>query len=161
MPTPVIKMVHCSNRSQFKIDEKKINSKNVNFVFSIRPVYHFSRACGLMPFSIIENSNGEVQEPRISVFDGLWFTISLCMQSAMAYIFYQNAKITMDPNTKSYFLVLGDYMLYIIVMIYGILVRGMDLFNRFKLIDIMKKFNTFDKEASYNNCPCSSSVYIF
>lgn len=145
--TPIIKMVQCSDNDELKLGEKTTNSKNSNFVFSIRPIHYISRVCGLMPFSIIQNSNGEVQEPRISTFDGLWFSISICIYLAMTYIFYQHARISTDPNTKSYFLVLGDYMLYIAVMIYGILVRGMDMFNRFKLVDILRKFTEFDKEV--------------
>lgn len=143
MATPVINI----NSDQFKVGDKKVRSKSDNFAFSVRPIYFFSRACGLLPFSINQNSSGEIQEPKISLFDAVWFGISVCAYSAMAYIFYHNLRLTQDPNTKSYFLVLGDYMLYISVLIYGIVARAMDMCNRFKLIDILKKFSMFDKEV--------------
>lgn len=147
MTTPVIIMVQCSNNIELKLDERKAKSKNVNFIFSVQPIHYISRACGLMPFSIIHSSNGEILEPKIRKFDVLWFGISICVYSAMAYVFYLNVKFSQDPNTKSYFLVVGDYMLYIAVLIYGVLVRGMDMCNRFNLVEILKCFTMFDKEV--------------
>lgn len=134
--------------SAFKNVNQENRSKNLNFADSFRPIYYFSRVFGLMPYSIIYDSNGDVQEPKVRTLDVLWFVISMCIYILMAVILYQEMNIS-NLNTSVYILLLGEFVLLMLTLIFGAQVIGMDMCNRFRIIDILKKINTFDKEARH------------
>lgn len=150
----VIKMVQSS---AFKDVNGGIRSKKLNFADSFRPVYYCSRVFGLMPYSIVYDSNGDVQEPKVRALDFLWFVISMCVYTSMAIILYRTINLPQESNTSAYILILGDCVLLIFALIFGAQIIGMDMFNRFRFIDIQKNINTFDKEARHY----SSKVLLF
>lgn len=152
MATSVSSLVRNPTGEQSKVGEKKVRLRKDNFAYSFRPIYFFSRAFGLMPFSITYDANGEIQEPRISRLDGLGFVIGICIQLISTYSHIRNMKTSKDPNNASSFLMLCDYLLYVAVMAYGILLRGMNMYNRFKLVNILKEFTMFDKEVVFEKC---------
>lgn len=147
-----IKMVHPSNDDRSKSVEKDPNLSNMNSAYSYRPIYYFSRIFGLMPFSIIYSSDGRAQKPRVSVFDGLWFVISICIYILMAVISYKNIILPTNSNS-SYLMILGDYVLLILGLFIGALTIGMDMCNRFKIVDILKMFDTFDNKVKQDVIP--------
>lgn len=117
-----------------------------SFAYSFRPIHYFSRAFGLLPFSVALDSNGNIQKARVSLFDALWFVISISLYLIMAFICYQNIKLPQDQNV-SYILATGDAMFLIAGLIYGAIIITIDMFNRFRIIDILRMFTAFDSEV--------------
>lgn len=132
--------------------KQKNSVKKLDFVYVFRPIYCFSRACGMMPFSILYDSKGEVQMPRITKCDGLWLIFSLCLYLSSVYLLYCNAQFSRYQHAPSYILLLGDFVLQMAILIFGILIIWLDMFNRFKLVSILKGFVAFDKEVGKHYC---------
>lgn len=128
--------------------ETKINQ--INFAYSFRPLCYFSRIFGLVPFKIIINVDGSVEKPRVSVGDGLWFVISICFYILLAIISYQNTIFPESLNI-SYLMIIGDYVLLILGLGFGLLMIIMDMCNRFKIINILQMFNNFDQKVTFSN----------
>lgn len=120
--------------------------RRLNFAYGFRPIYYFSRVCGLMPFSITYDSNGEIQKARVRVFDGLWFVISMCLYLLALHISFQETRkyYMMEPN----FLILGDFIPRGMKLFFGCTKIALDMYNRAKLIGILKSFTEFDNEVS-------------
>lgn len=129
--------------------ENIVESSDVNvsqdFASIFRPIYYFSRVFGMLPFSIIYDSNGEVQEPKVRTFDVLWFVGSISLRLSIAFISIQQVKL--DPGAP-HVLTLGGFVLIILSHVFGAVAAGMEMCNRYIIIDILKMVNTFDKEAS-------------
>lgn len=139
-----ISTIHLSAFGQ----EQAFSKKN-DLVKSLRSIYFFTRALGLLPFSIVTDSNGKVKKARLSTLDLLLFVVAMFIHVSMAVGFLQIPRIgPTDYNHMSYALVLGDSILILLGLIFGIMVRIMDMCNRFKLVDIVKKLAAFDKEVS-------------
>lgn len=122
------------------------NEKNINYLYSFRPIYYFSRFFGLMPFSIIYDSSGEVQRPIITIFDGLWFVISMCSYSFAVFLSIR-LKIMKQPS-PTFVTILGNTFIMMTIL-YGVLAVAIDMCNRYKFIEIVKKFTGFDKEVGF------------
>lgn len=112
---------------------------------ALRPIYLFLRLYGFMPFTIIYDPNNEIQELRVTVIDILWLLISLCAHT-LALFDYLNSDDA--PTWQKYSAALIDHVYSISEVIFGVIGIMIDMCNRFKLIDIMKKFNEFDKEVN-------------
>lgn len=141
-----MKMARPSVLNHFNTSGIKVQSQELNFAFSFRPIYYFSRVFGLMPFSIVYDSNGDPQVPRVGIFDLLWFVISICIYLPFVYYCYKQLAISNDQSVPILFL-LGAYILQMLDLIYGVLIIGIDMYNRFKLVGILKKITAFDKEV--------------
>lgn len=131
----------------FAVVKKNSRSRAINFSTSLLPAYFFSRVIGLIPFSIVRDSNGDAHTARINLFDLLWFIFSILLYLFLAFYRYSYMDIPQDAS-KSYILVIGDSLLLIFGIIYGALMIVMDMFNRNRLVDILKKFTIFDKEVN-------------
>lgn len=142
-----IKVVRQSVDDRLKIIVEDANK--LNFAYSFRPIYYFSRTVGLMPFSIAYDSNGNAQEPRVKRLDALWFVVSISCYIFVAWSTYRiyYLAILQSPYT---ILVLNmcDYLLLIGELIFAVVMIAMDMWNRFNLVDILKKIQYFDKKAS-------------
>lgn len=127
---------------------RKIRTKSmeINFAKSLRPIYKFSRAFGLMPFTIVLDEHFNFKETRVRPLDILWCAISISLCVVMAVIYYRNIEIPKGQNV-SIVLVFGDAMLVLLGLIYASTVIIMDMINRFKLIAILKSFNRFDNSV--------------
>lgn len=144
-----IKMVRPWPADRSKALEKSDHSRELNFVYSFRPIYYYSRLLGLMPFSIIYDSNKEPQKPKVRVSDGLWFVVSICFYCMMAIVSYEARKHSRNSSKgSSYVLILGDSFHLISGLLIGALTIAMDMCNRHKLVGILRKFTAFDREAS-------------
>lgn len=130
-----------------KVTQEKLRAENVNFEYSFRPIYYISRFFGLMPFSIVFDPIRGIQKPHVNIFDGIWFFVSILIYISMAFISYNDIKLSKDSNTASFILMLGDSVLLILGLIYSALIIIFDMRNRFKLIEILNKFIKFDKEV--------------
>lgn len=116
------------------------------FLYTFRPIYIFSRVFGALPFSIIYDANGDIQKAHVSVFDFIWFVGSIGMFIFFGYGSQQNLKLTQE-SMESDMLMLGNRMRLYSGLISGVIIISIDMKNRFKLIDIFKKFISFDKEV--------------
>lgn len=65
----------------------------------------------------------------------------------LAFLSFINVRLP-DGANESPLLVLGDYFLLILGLIYGAVIIVFDMYNRLKLVDIMKKFTAFDAEVN-------------
>lgn len=145
---PIIKMVQHSTNNQFQAFDEKYILKAKDFSYGIRPIYYFSRAIGLMPYTIIRNPTSQVYESRVRLFDALWFAISIFFYIMMAISSYYNMKMPHDSNLSSYILILGDFVLLILNLIVAAIIIIMDMCNRFKLVKILNTFIIVDKSVS-------------
>ena len=96
-----IKIVQTTFISNNKTNKIKPQAKKLNFMDSFRPVYYFSRIFGLLPFSFIYDSNGDVQKTKITKFDGLWFLISMFVYVLMSF-FLKNDTVPTLFSVMSY-----------------------------------------------------------
>lgn len=123
-----------------KVPTDRLKGKNppqkLNFTNAFRPIYYFSRVFGYMPFKFIYDSNGEVQKPRFTAPDILWFLVTFC-----ALLLELNGnRIWNDENTLRNFsnmFTLSTKCYYILETIFCTIALWMDLCNRFKFVDIM------------------------
>ena len=126
---------------------KTAESNKFRCSYSIRPIYYFSRAFGLFPFTVVTDTNGDVQGARVTLFDFLWFLISICLYLLMASYCFINIHRPQNPG-ESYILMLGDYALLIIGLIYGAVIIALDMYNHRTFIELMKNLMSFDDEVS-------------
>lgn len=130
--------------------KKNSHSRRFNFSSSMMPAYFFSRAFGLLPFSIVRDSRGEAQAARVYLLDFLWFFISMLIYFLLTIYVYFDVE-SLGPSqtiSESYILIVGEPALIIFGMIYGAMVIVMDMLNRNRLVDVLKKFTDFDKEVN-------------
>lgn len=145
----VLSAVSIAHPSEFDSSvniKKNVFSKELNFAYSVRPIYYFARVFGLFPYTIVHDTNDDIKEARVTFIDICWFVLSICVYLFLAIYCYENLQLPTDPNV-SYVLILGDYSLLILGLIFGAAVIVADMYNRNKFMDIMKKFNSFDKEV--------------
>lgn len=121
--------------------------KKLDFEYGFRPVYYFSRLTGFWPFSIIRHSDGTIQKARIGFFDILWSILLICLYLIFAFFAYEVLKVGRDKNEDN----IRFYVYNVFKMgsvLFGIFGIILDMRNRNKLVDILRKFNTFDNEVS-------------
>lgn len=135
------------NSTYLKSTHEQFRNENFNFSHNFSPVYYYSRLFGLMPFTIDGETGRGIQKPKVNISDGLWFLVSIAIYISMALIAYINMQLPPDANTAAFILVLGDYVLLIVGLIYSALIIIFDMYNRIRLTDILNKFITFDKEV--------------
>lgn len=136
-------------KSAVKNEENSVETgkqmEKINFSYSFRPIYYFSRVFGLMPFSITYDSNGEAQRPQIGIFDGIWFVFSMLIYSSSVYFIALKLMI----RTSATFVVIVGNTFLLMSIIYGVGAVAMDMcFNRFKFTEIVKSFTVFDKQVN-------------
>lgn len=119
------------------------------YLYTLRPIYVFSRIFGGMPFSITRNAKGEIQDARVSAFDLIWFIASICLYLFQIFIYYQNMKLPQQvSNDSSYMLLLANHVRSLMGLVLGIIVIAADMYNRFKFVAIFNSFIFFDKEVN-------------
>lgn len=127
--------------------KKKVRASKIDFAHSISPLYYFSRAIGFLPYSIVFNSNNEIIKCRVSVLDLLWFVISIVFYLCFA-IFYYAASEYLKIGREVSILYVGDTILIVFGLIYGAIVIIIDMINRNRIVDILKRIYIFDKEVN-------------
>lgn len=125
-----------------------------------RPIFCNSRIFGLTPFSIICNSNGEVQSCKVKVFDCVWLVVSICVYVLLVifnyYLFISVISFIHHQSNNQYrqttFLVLnvGNSILVLLNFVFYILFCIINMCNRDKFLNILKMFEHFDKQVSHD-----------
>lgn len=126
---------------------KKI-SKNFNFMHSFRPIYYYSRVCGLMPFTITYNSRGLIHGLKVETMDILWFGISILLNLTLAFLISKDTENLQEIKNGSIILMGGGYLLQISSMIFDAVFIVIDMSVRYKLVNILRKINIFDEKVS-------------
>lgn len=153
-----VEILQSSDEKVVKMFAPKISSNFPNFAYSFRPVYYVSRAFGLMPFSIIYNSNREPNNSKVTVYDCLWLMVSVCIYLMLGFFRYRNLVLPEGASTTSHILILGDSVVLILSLTFAGQFVIMDFFNRFKLVDVLKKIIVFDNEVSHQSN--SNAIFI-
>lgn len=135
-------VVKSSKSNSVESNGRKHNS---NVAYSLWPIHFFSRFFGLMPFSIV-CANGEIREAQVKRFDYIWFIGLFCLYFSLAVNTSIKLKIPQDKN-ESITLNIGDDLILIAGLLLGSFMTVMGMYNRFKLINIIQQFESFDKEV--------------
>lgn len=141
--------ISAANAEPIDLRNIQIKSNEINFALSLRPIYKFSRAFGLMPFTIVVDAKCNFKGTRVRTLDIIWFIISISLCLVMAIVYYQTIELTKGQNVST-ILVFGDAMIVIVGLMYTCVIIIMDMINRNKLIAILKMLNNFDNEV----CVC-------
>lgn len=128
---------------------KNVWSNERNFSYIFRPIYYCSRGFGLMPFSIVHDSNGDVEKSKVRAIDGLLFAVFIILRVFMTIPSVN--KLNSPSSDVPYFLVLGGYTLLTLIFTCGALMTVMNMYNRHKIVNILKMFSTIDKEVNKPN----------
>lgn len=128
--------------NQLNVEKNVDYLKECGFMYSLRPIYYFSRLFGLMPFSILYDSNGDVQKPKVRFLDGLWFTISISVFLSIVIASVQEMEFISSLDLRM-------FMIVTMGLIFDAIFIVLDMFNRVKLVDIFKKFVIFDKAVRF------------
>lgn len=139
-------MVYSKKSIQTVLPKTGILLKNIDFCYNVRPIQFYSRIFGLIPFSIVRGANGEILEPRVKLFDFLWFIVAICFYLWLSVAHVRALETQQNPTHT--ILLLGDFILIASGIAFGAVVVVMDMFNRFRIVDILRKFTIFDKRVS-------------
>lgn len=121
-------------------------SINRAFSFGIQPIYSFSRVFGLIPFSIVHEINGDVITSKVRTIDGILFAASIILQVILAVYHYM--RLYVESQGVPYVLILASKILPSLANFYTIMIIVMNMNNRHKIINIIRMFNTVDKEVT-------------
>ena len=119
----------------------------MKFQLEFQSVYFFSRCIGLWPFTIIYHSDGSIKGARIHLFDKLWFLISICLYLTALYYAFLNMKNQTAKNGHISSFIF--YLTQIPVLLFSCVSIILDMINRNKLVNTLKKFNIFDSEVCF------------
>lgn len=124
-----------------------IQLKKFNFEHVFRPVYYFLRFSGQWSFSIFHDSNGTIQKACIGFSDALWTILLVCAYSAIVFSSYKKLMKGQEifENRQRF---VAENIFQIGSLVSGVFGIVLNVINRNKLVDIFKKFNTFDNEVS-------------
>lgn len=128
-------------------NSQTVDPVQLNFAHSFKSIYYFSRIFGFKPFTIVFDSNGKIQTAQIKAIDILWFAITIALYLSSAFYFVLFAHPDTFP-AKSAFLVECTRSIYMLRKLLNILSIFMDMYNRFKLVGIVREIDTFDEKAS-------------
>lgn len=142
-PVEIVKMLPPTIDIGGKTNEMRTEAQTLNFMHSFRPVYYISRIFGLMPFTIIYHSNCEVVQSKVTILDALWLVTNVVSYSLSAFY------LKINPGSVFFSLLANIFLKF--GLFYSASVIAIDMCNRYKFIEIFKKFTTFDKEVSNLN----------
>lgn len=136
-----------SRKFQIITAPPRIHRRKNDFARSFRIVYIVSRVFGLMPFTVAYNMNGEIEKPTFTKPDVLWFLISICVYSFGIFTQLQFMFPSDLEHYTSPLVVLSDSVIIMLGLILAFLAIFSDMCHRSKLVDIAKRFITFDKKV--------------
>lgn len=118
--------------------------KDFNFAYGFRPIYYSSRAFGLMPFTLVYNSNGTIDGQKIKVVDIIWFIISISINLFVTFMISGSTQYFNYVESASLVLEGGDLLLLLLAAIFNTMMIGFGICIRFKFVDILKNIENFD-----------------
>lgn len=150
-------MKESSKFSLPSVVKKGVVLKNIDYVYNIMPIHIISRIFGLVPFGIARSPNGEVEGARVNKFDILWFVVSILLYLFLAYSYIDTNELQFSSN-ESFILTAGDNVLIALGLVSAAVVIVMDMYNRSRIVEILKQFILFDKRVSLLKKPFSFKI---
>lgn len=123
-----------------------------NVQHGLQPIYYYSRCVGLWPFTITYNSDGSIKDACVDLFDCLWFLISICLHLTALYSSCDFVVHNRPFSEQNLFSHLIFFIHQIPPLLFGAVCIVLDMFNRNRLANIIKKFTIFDKEVWFDFC---------
>lgn len=133
-----------SSANNIQLNNVKKIHRSIDFIHSFRPFYYFARIFGYLPFTILYDSNDSIYRPTITVFDSLWFIISICLQ---IFVVILSVPISQISHTTSLILNDSGRLMLIVSLAFGVVIIAMDMYHRFKFVHIFNEFNKIDDEV--------------
>lgn len=123
-----------------------------HFSYSFRSIYYFSRIFCYIPFTIeFPDTVGDNLTSKVRLIDGV-----LCASFIILHLIlstYFNMKAVSQSLEIPHVLRLSGHVLPALGHYQNVIIIIMNMFNRNKIINIMKMFNTIDKEVIIvNDC---------
>lgn len=146
---PKIVLVNNLIQTSMKGSLKIIQMKIMSFGSVFRPLHRLARIWGLAPYSIAADSNGELLNSKIHLYDGLWLLTTVLLY--LAFLNYSVDAFNVDRKAlhrETWILILCARLLAIFAFLYGILSIIINMCNRFKLMNMVKMYTRFDEEVS-------------
>lgn len=117
-----------------------------DFMYPFQPIYYTLRLFGMMPFTIIFDSNGGAQKPIVRAVDVAWFVILFCLYLLTVFMSIQMR----SPGSSILYTVYLFGSVFVVLELIGCaLVALLSMYNRSKLVNILKMFQKFDKKVSF------------
>lgn len=126
---------------------RKIGAKELDFLDTFQPIYYFLRSFGLMPFSIKRNASETILDATVNKFDGAWFVTSILIYLIATVDSVKYVNFQRKVDTKFDMLVILNNSR--LTMLFCVLIIGMDMCNRVKLVHVVKQIILFDRQVSY------------
>lgn len=123
------------------------SSRDFNFVYGFCPIYYFSRLFGLVPFTLVYNSNGTIEGQQIKVFDIMWFVISITINLIMTFMISGSTQYLNHVKSTSYILEGGDHLLLLLSAVFNIILILFGMSIRFKMVEILINIDNFDAKV--------------
>lgn len=110
-------------------------------------------------FQIVRNSNGEIHLPKVRKIDRIWFIGHILVCLLAAFIVNEPIELDIKPSGPQLVLISCDQLRLVLCLIFCAIIIAMDMWNRFKIVAVLRKITTFDREVrkKYNygtQCHC-------
>lgn len=92
------KIIVKSVESRVNTVENDVVEEEFCFHYAFKPLYVVSRLIGLMPFSIVRGANGNILACKVTVFDFIWFFITIIWYFVLAADANKNLRPPPNPN---------------------------------------------------------------
>lgn len=122
--------------------------KRPNIYDCIKPVHTISRIFGVSLFKMRVDSNGQIENISVSVFDALWFISSIALNLMFSY-FAQTSKRSAAKFGSSVVL-LSDRFIWVLQLLMCLSSIILSLVNRKRFLKIVQDVIYFDKNVSYS-----------
>lgn len=144
--SPVIYTVDARRPNLVNFVAKRQPSKSGDFYSCIKPLYKVCRVFGLLPFIVLDSSNGRYGKARVGVFDVIWSAVSIIIQIVLMYIIVPSIRPSNEFGSSV--LYSGGRLALFFCYILSLLSIVFDIINRKRIAKIFQDFSTFDKEVS-------------
>lgn len=129
-----------------------------NIFDTVKPIRFLARTFGLLSFSVNYTSCGEIESCEIRALDVVCFTVYFTLTialSVMNYIF-----LTPAEDIWSKVLLLTYEIFLISALLLAAFCMACDLVNRHRLLALLKKINTFDKQVIFDDISFDKSYEV-
>lgn len=134
-----------------QIGAENVTKKTLTFYHSIQPVYIISRIFGLLPFTVLYNSNGYMHKAKVRLLDLIWFVFMIIVNFGLTYKMVTKVQRMIDGDTSILF---ASGRLIILLNFVKVAVASiLDMLNRNRLVKMLKDFLKFDKSVRKNGKP--------
>lgn len=144
----VVRMAQLPAKNPFRINNKNALKQNQKSSYSFRPIYIVSRIFGQMPFSIEFDSNGVIHRPTVNRLDAFWFSLSIIAFTFFMYPSFKYYTSRQNFNSISPISYVNNFCLFGSNSMLSISAIILDMFFRFKFVNIFKEITIFDQKAS-------------